>query len=44
MTRSPARCPTSYPFFGWEGSPKKINYRKQGSLILSSLPEDLDDN
>ena len=29
-----------YPFFG-EGSPTKIDYRKKGSLILSSLLEDL---
>ena len=37
----PARCP-SLPFlFGWEGSPSKIDYRKNGTLILSSLPEDL---
>ena len=29
-------------FFGWEGSPTKIDYRKKvGSLILSSLLEDL---
>ena len=35
----PARCPFS-PFFGWEGSPTKIEYRKKGTLILSSL-EDL---
>ena len=27
-------------FFG-EGSPTKINYRKKGSLILTSLLEDL---
>ena len=28
-------------FFGWEGSPTKTDYRKNGSLILSSLLEDL---
>ena len=28
-------------FFGWEGSPTKINYREKGTLILSSLLEDL---
>ena len=28
------------PFFG-EGSPTKIDYRKKGSLILTSLLEDL---
>ena len=29
-----------YPFWG-EGSPTKIDYRKKGTLILSSLVEDL---
>ena len=29
-----------YPFFG-EGSPTKIDYRKKGTLILTSLLEDL---
>ena len=29
-----------YPFFG-EGSPAKIDYRKKGTLILTSLQEDL---
>ena len=24
----PARCPTSHPFFDWEGSPTKTDYRK----------------
>ena len=28
-----------YPFFG-EGSPAKIDYRKKGTLILTSLLED----
>ena len=28
-----------YPFFG-EGSPTKIDYRKMGTLILTSLLED----
>ena len=28
-------------FFGWEGSPTKIDYRKKGTLILTSLLEDL---
>ena len=32
----------SHPFFGWEGSPTKIDYRKKGTLILTSLLEDLD--
>ena len=31
----PARCP-SLPLFGWEGSPTKIDYRKKGTLILTS--------
>ena len=30
----------SYPFLG-EGSPTKIDYRKKGTLILTSLLEDL---
>ena len=29
-----------YPFLG-EGSPTKIDYRKEGTLILTSLLEDL---
>ena len=29
-----------YPFWG-EGSPTKIDYRKEGALILTSLLEDL---
>ena len=35
-----ARSPSSalYPFLG-EGSPTKIDYRKKGSLILTSLLE-----
>ena len=35
--------PSVVPFnlFFWEGSPTKIGYRKQGTLILTSLPEDL---
>ena len=36
----PARCPFSPPFLG-EGSPTKIDYRKRGTLILTSLLEDL---
>ena len=28
-------------FLGWEGSPTKIDYRKKGTLILTSLLEDL---
>ena len=32
------RCPFS-PLFSWEGSPTKIDYRKKGTLILTSLLE-----
>ena len=28
-------------FFGWEGSPTKVDYRKKGTLIPTSLLEDL---
>ena len=29
------------PFFGWEGSPSKIDFRKtSGTLVLTSLLED----
>ena len=40
--RSETRSPSSaiLPFFG-EGSPTKIDYRKKGTLILTSLLEDL---
>ena len=31
----------SHPFLG-EGSPSKIDYRKKGTLILTSLLEDLE--
>ena len=37
----PARGPCSPNFFAWEGSPTKIDYRKKGTLILTSLLEDL---
>ena len=37
----PARCPWSHFFFGWEGSPTKIDYREKGTLIPTSLLEDL---
>ena len=37
-TRSPSAL---LPFSGWEGSPTKIDYRKKGTLILTSLLEDL---
>ena len=30
-----------YPLFFWEGSALKIDYRKKGTLILTSLLEDL---
>ena len=38
-----SRCPSSglVHFFGGEGSPTKIDYRKKGTLILTSLLEDL---
>ena len=39
LTRSPSSA--LLPFFAWEGSPTKIDYRKKGTLILSSLLEDL---
>ena len=29
-------------FVGWEGSPTKIDYRKNGNLILTSPLEDVD--
>ena len=35
-----ARCPFTVSFFG-EGSPTKIDYRKKGTLILTSLLEHL---
>ena len=31
----------SCPFFGWEGSPTKIDYREKDTLILASLLGDL---
>ena len=37
----PPVVPFLTPFFGWEFSPTKINYRKQGTLIQTSLLEDL---
>ena len=40
FTRSPTIA-LSHPIFGWEGSPTKIDYRKKGTLIRSSLLEDL---
>ena len=43
-SRSPAIGALVYRFFfGWEGSPTEIEHRKKqvGTLILSSLPEDL---
>ena len=43
MTRSPKGSSSALlPFFGWEGSPTKIDYIKKGTLILTSLLEDLD--
>ena len=38
---NPARCPFTVSFFGWEDSATKIDYRKKGTLILTSLLEDL---
>ena len=38
--RSPSSA-LSHPFLG-EGSPTKIDYRKQSTLILTSLLEDLE--
>ena len=36
------RCPSSSFVFGWEGEPPStVDYRKKGTLILSSLLEDL---
>ena len=32
----------SQPFFGWKGSPTKIDDREKRSLILTSLLEDLE--
>ena len=40
-TRSPSSAPARLPFFSWEGSPTKIDYRKNGTRILASLLEDL---
>ena len=40
-SRSPSQVPFYRFFFGWEGSPTKIDYRKEsGTLILTSLLED----
>ena len=41
FARSPSESCPPLPFFGWEGSPTKVDYRKVGTLILSSLLEDL---
>ena len=30
----PARCPCSHPFFGWEGSPTKIDVLKKNRVPL----------
>ena len=37
----PPKVPFYRFFFGWEGSPTKIDYRKKGTLLLTSLLEDL---
>ena len=39
LSRSPSSA--LLPFFGGEGSPTKIDYRKKGTLTLTSLLEDL---
>ena len=44
VRRSLSRSPNSalsHPFFGWEGSRTKMDYRKKGTLILTSPLEDL---
>ena len=41
LTTSRSPVVPFYPFLG-EGSPTKIDYRKKGALILTSLLEDLD--
>ena len=40
----PARCPFTFFSFEGEGSPTKIERRKIGTLILTSLLEDLERN
>ena len=41
FSRSPSSA-LSHPFFGWEGSPTQIDYRKKsGTLILTSPHQDL---
>ena len=40
LSRSPSSA-LSHPFFGLEGSPTKIDYKKVGTLILSAPLEDL---
>ena len=40
LSRS-SSSPLSHHFFGREGSPTKIDYGKKGTLILTSLLEDL---
>ena len=37
VSRSPSSA-LSNPFFGWEGSPSKLDYIQKGTLILTSLP------
>ena len=39
LSKSPSSA--LLPFFGWEGSPTKIGYRKKGALILTSPLEDV---
>ena len=40
LARSHSKVPLYRFFFGWEGSPTKIDNRKKGTLILTSLLED----
>ena len=40
-SQAPQDRAQTHPFFGWEGSPTRIENRKKGTLILSSLLEDL---
>ena len=37
VSRSPSWCPFFNPFFGWEGSPTKIDYRKKLVPTYSNL-------
>ena len=41
MPHAPTRSPSSALLFWGEGSPTKIDYSKKGTLVLTSLLEDL---